>query len=185
MITVACLSVLLGASLPLKSELSTTAVAVQRAQPKLVLTIEKRGSVEIELFQDTAPKTVQHIADLARKGFYDGLQFFRVIKEPRPFLVQIGDPQTRSKSLEDPALGSGGSGTRVAFEASGHKHVRGAVGLSTLPGDKNSGDSQFYIMLADHGFLDENYTVFGRVTKGMDVVDSIALGDSVSKATLQ
>ncbi|MBS1706897.1 MAG: peptidylprolyl isomerase [Armatimonadetes bacterium] len=151
---------------------------------RIVVDIEGRGRIVIELHTKEAPKASGHIADLAAKGFYDGQKFFRVVREPRPFLVQVGDPNSRNGKLDDPEMGKGGSGTKVPYEDSGFKHRRGAVGLAHLPDDKNSGDSQFYIMLADHGFLDGTYTVFGQVTEGLDVLDKIKLGDRVTKVSV-
>jgi cyclophilin family peptidyl-prolyl cis-trans isomerase len=77
-------------------------------------------------------------------------------------------------------MGSGGSGARVPYEDSGLPNDTGYVGLSTLPRDRDSGDSQFYILLGPSRFLDGQYTVFGRVTQGMDVVRSIQLGDRIT-----
>jgi cyclophilin family peptidyl-prolyl cis-trans isomerase len=95
--------------------------------------------------------------------------------------VQFGDPASRS-DVEN--AGSGGSGARIPFEDTGMPNVAGAVGLSTIPGEKNSGDSQFYILLGNARFLDGSYTVFGKVIDGMDVVNKIEKGDRVSKVTI-
>ncbi|MBL8066423.1 MAG: peptidylprolyl isomerase [Chthonomonadaceae bacterium] len=153
-------------------------------QTKLVLDIENRGKVEIELYTNEAPKTTAQIIRLAQSGFYNGQKFFRVVKSPKPFLIQTGDPASKTKPANDPGLGSGGSGKSVPYEDSGHSNVEGAVGLSALPRDKNSGDSQFYILLGPAKFLDGSYTVFGRVVSGMDVVRAVELGDKVTSATI-
>ncbi len=145
--------------------------------------IAGRGNVVIRLYTDEAPKTTAHISKLVRDGFYDGQKIFKAVKKPRPFLVQFGDPQTKTRPIDDPAMGTGGTGTKIPYEASGLRHVRGAVGLSRLPEDKDSGDCQFYIMLGAYSFLDDNYTVFGQVVEGLDLLDSLEPGDVVTKVT--
>ena len=100
-------------------------------------------------------------------------------------MVALGDPASKDLAkLDSPEMGQRGSGARIPFEESGFKNEAGAVGLSTLPRDKNSGDSQFYMLLAPSRFLDGNYTVFGRVVAGMDVLNKIEKGDLVIRATI-
>jgi cyclophilin family peptidyl-prolyl cis-trans isomerase len=144
--------------------------------------VEGRGNIYIQLFTKEAPQTTGHILDLVRSGFYNSQRFHRVVKSPRPYLVQIGDPASKTQDVSDGA--SGGSGVRIPYENTGMGHVQGAVGLAAQPDDKNSGDSQFYIMLAPAKFLDGNYTVFGRVVLGMDVVQKIERGDRVVSISL-
>lgn len=153
-------------------------------QTALVLDIEGRGQVVITLHTKEAPKTTAQIIKLAQQGFYNGQKFFKVVKQPKPFLIQTGDPASKSKPADDASLGSGGSGTRVPYENSGFPNVEGAVGLSTLPRDRDSGDSQFYVLLGPAKFLDGSYTVFGKVVSGMDVVRAVELGDKVTSATI-
>lgn len=153
-------------------------------QTGLVLEIEGRGQVVIQLFTKEAPKATSQIIRLAQSGFYNGQKFFKVVKEPKPFLIQTGDPGSKTKPASDPALGTGGSGTPVPYENSGHSNTAGAVGLSTLPNNRDSGDSQFYILLGPARFLDGSYTVFGQVVSGMDVVRAVELGDKVTSATV-
>ncbi len=155
------------------------------AATTMTVEIEKRGRVVIELHMKEAPKTCAQIMKLAGSDFYAGQKFHKVIKEPRPYLIQTGDPQSKTKAMDDPDLGTGGSGTTVDYEESGFANIEGAVGLSTKPRDKNSGDSQFYILLAPAKFLDGNYTVFGQVTQGMDIVKQVQLGDRVTSVTIQ
>lgn len=146
----------------------------------LRLEVEARGNIFIKLHTKEAPKTTAHILRLVRQGFYNGQRFFRVSKTPRPYLVAFGDPDSRDlNKLESQTIGQRGSGTRVAYEDSGFKHEAGAVGLSTLPNDRDSGDSQFYMLLAPSRFLDGNYTVFGQVVAGMDVLNKVEKGDQV------
>ena len=148
--------------------------------------VEGRGTIVIRLNTKEAPQTTAHIMDLVRRGFYDGQRFHEVIKSPRPYLVRIGDPLSKDPSkLDDPRMGTGGSGKRIPLENSGLTHDTGAVGLATYRDDKTAGDSQFYIMLAPAKFLDGNYTVFGKVVAGMDVVNSVQKGDKVVSVKIQ
>jgi cyclophilin family peptidyl-prolyl cis-trans isomerase len=148
------------------------------------LAVEGRGNVYIRLYTKEAPKTTKHISNLVKKGFYDGQKFFRVVTTPRPYIAQIGDPQTKTKDIDDPSIGNGGSGERVPYEDTKKSNETGTVGLSTLPKDRDSGDSQFYINLAPNKFFDGNYTVFGVVVDSMEVVRKIQRGDRVTKATI-
>lgn len=159
----------------------TTAPA---ANPMLSITVAGKGEVVIELYQKEAPNTVAHIVKLAKSGFYDNQKFYAVLKDPRPFLVRFGDPNTKTKAMDDSSIGQGGSGAKIARENSGKSHIKGAVGLATRPDDPKVGDSQFYIMLDSKPFLDGSYTVFGQVTKGMDVVSKIEVGDQVTSVSV-
>lgn len=157
----------------------------QAGETVLRLEVEARGNIFIKLHTKEAPKTTDHILKLVRQGFYNGQRFFRVSKTPRPYLVAFGDPDSRDlRKLDSETIGQRGSGSRIPFEESGFKHEAGAVGLSTLPNDRNSGDSQFYMLLAPSRFLDGNYTVFGRVVAGMDVLNKVEKGDSVVRITV-
>jgi len=118
----------------------------------------------IELRPDLAPKTVAHFKELVKRGFYDGLKFHRVIPG---FMAQTGDPL---------GTGAGGSGQNVPAEFSQAHFIRGTVGLARA-NDPDSGDSQFFICFQPAPFLDGKYTIFGQVTKGMEFVDQIKMGD--------
>jgi cyclophilin family peptidyl-prolyl cis-trans isomerase len=158
----------------------------KKGETVLVLTVKNRGEVVILLETAKAPKTTSHIIKLAEKDFYKSQRFHRVEKTPRPYLVQIGDPKTKTISdMSDPKVGEGGSGAQIAYEDSGLKNVKGAVGLAALRGQRRKGDSQFYILLGDQRFLDGNYTVFGNVVSGMNVVQKIQLGDQVTSAAIK
>ena len=177
-------ALLLKASVLVLALAITVGAARPFAETKLVMTIKGKGKVEITLDEGKAPKTCEHVLALATSTFYDGQKFFKAVKSPKPFMVQFGDPNSRSKEMDDPEMGKTGSGKPIKHEDSGLTNVRGAVGLSTLPRDPNSGDSIFYISLAENRFLDGKYTVFGHVTGGMDVVDKVERGDEVSSVTV-
>jgi peptidyl-prolyl cis-trans isomerase B (cyclophilin B) len=118
------------------------------------------GAIEIELFDDDAPKTVENFRKLAGDGFYDGLIFHRVIRD---FMIQGGCPQ---------GTGTGGPGYTFEDEINPHKIVRGALAMANA--GPNTNGSQFFIVTTDAApWLDGKHTVFGEVTSGMDVVDKI------------
>ncbi len=124
----------------------------------------KDGRVVIEMLPKVAPKHVEQIKKLAREGKYDGLVFHRVIDG---FMAQTGDPQ---------GTGRGGMGSLLQAEFSKEPFKRGAVGMART-NDPNSAQSQFFIVLKDSNFLDGQYTVWGRVTSGMEFVDKIKKGE--------
>ena len=125
------------------------------------------GEIDIRFFPDVAPNHVKNFLDLAKQGFYNGTKFHRVIPG---FMIQGGDPNTVKG---DPSTwGIGGSGTNVKAEFNKISHKRGIVSMARSQ-SPNSASSQFFIVVADSPFLDNQYTVFGEVTKGMDVADKI------------
>ena len=125
------------------------------------------GEIHIRFFPDVAPNHVKNFIDLAQSGFYDNTKFHRIIEG---FMIQGGDPNTVSG---DPyTWGTGGSPNRIKAEFNSIPHRRGIVSMARS-NDPNSASSQFFIVVADSNFLDNNYTVFGQVTKGMDVADKI------------
>ncbi len=150
----------------------------------LKLSLEGKDPVFILLHTKRAPKTTAHIIELTEKKFYDGQRFHRVVKTPEPFLVAIGDPQSKTKPMNDPAMGTGGSNAKIPYEETGFPADEGSVGLSTPLGDRQFGDSQFHILLGKFDFLNDSYTIFGKVVDGMNVVKQIALGDKVTKAEI-
>lgn len=157
------------------------AVAAQ-ADTLMRVSVEGKGSFSVLLYTDKAPKTTAHLIKLVKSGFYDGLRFHIATHSPRPYTIQVGDPASRSGDIN--SAGSGGSGTTVPYEETGMPNVAGAVGLSAAPGDKNSGDSQFYVLLGPARFLDGNYTVFGKVVDGMDVCNKVEKGDRIDHVTI-
>jgi cyclophilin family peptidyl-prolyl cis-trans isomerase len=129
----------------------------------------KFGDISVEFFPDAAPKTVENFKKLAGSGFYDGLLFHRIVPG---FVIQGGDPNTKSISNKG-RWGTGGPGWTVKAEFNKNKHSRGALSMARSQ-DPNSAGSQFFIVLKDSNFLDGQYTVFGSVNSGMDIVDKIA-----------
>ena len=125
------------------------------------------GEIDIRFFPDVAPKHVKNFLDLAEKGFYNGSKFHRVIPG---FMIQGGDPNTISGAPS--SWGTGGSGKNVPAEFNSVHHARGIVSMARSQ-DNDSASSQFFVVVADSGFLDRQYTVFGQVTKGMEVADKI------------
>ena len=123
------------------------------------------GTIEVELFDDDAPNTVDNFVKLARDGFYDGVIFHRVIPD---FMIQGGDPT---------GTGRGGPGYTFEDEFNDNKVVRGALAMANA--GPNTNGSQFFIVTAEATpWLDGKHTVFGRVTNGMDVVDTISNVDT-------
>ncbi len=120
-----------------------------------------RGQIELELFLEDAPKTVENFERLSRDGFYDGVIFHRVIPD---FMIQGGDPT---------GTGRGGPGYTFEDEPNEHRVVRGALAMANA--GPNTNGSQFFVVTADAcPWLDGKHTVFGRVTSGLDVVDEIS-----------
>jgi peptidyl-prolyl cis-trans isomerase B (cyclophilin B) len=187
-----------SADLPRLTGQATVAIAV------------KGKTVTIEVDGTNAPITAGNFVDLVQRGVYNGLVFHRVVREPQPFVVQGGDPQSKNPNFPPEQLGTGnfidpqtsqaryipleikpeGSAKLLyheTFDSAGMntppklRHRRGAVAMarSSVP---DSASSQFYITLADLGFLDGSYAVFGYVTQGMDVVDKIQQGDRIESA---
>jgi peptidylprolyl isomerase len=136
-----------------------------------------QGRVVIETRPDLAPQHVARIKQLVRDGFYDGIVFHRVIDG---FMAQTGCPH---------GTGTGGSGQKLKQEFNAEPHVRGTVSMARAQ-DPDSGDSQFFICFDDARFLDRQYTVWGKVTDGMENVDKIKRGepvqnpDKIVKATI-
>src|SRR6185436_10457419 len=129
----------------------------------------RQGEIEIEFLPDKAPGHVKNFLDLAGKGFYDGTTFHRVIPG---FMIQGGDPNTKDAKGSRDRHGTGGPGYTIKAEFNDTPHKRGIVSMARAQ-DPDSAGSQFFICVADSGFLDRQYTAFGKVTSGMDVADKI------------
>ena len=157
------------------TQAATTAAATTAAESDVtpvagataVIDVKDYGTITVELYPDIAPITVENFVTLAKKGFYDGLTFHRIIKG---FMIQGGDPLGN---------GTGGSDKTIKGEFSGNgvnnplKHTRGVISMARSS-DPNSASSQFFIMHEDAPHLDGQYAAFGKVTEGMEVVDKIA-----------
>lgn len=131
----------------------------------------KYGKVKIELMPEIAPNTVKRFKELVEQKFYDGVKFHRVIDG---FMAQTGDPT---------GTGMGGSGQKQKAEFSKEPHVRGIVSMARAQ-DINSADSQFFIVYEAAPYLDGSYTVFAKVTEGMEFVDKIKKGPSANNGTV-
>jgi cyclophilin family peptidyl-prolyl cis-trans isomerase len=129
----------------------------------------KFGDIEVELYSDSAPKTVENFKALTKKGFYDGLIFHRIVPG---FVIQGGDPYTRDTTNRR-RWGTGGPGWNIKAEFNKNTHARGVLSMARSQ-DPDSAGSQFFIVLKDSNFLDGQYTIFGKVKSGMDAVDKIA-----------
>ncbi|HEX5386660.1 MAG TPA: peptidylprolyl isomerase [Gemmatimonadales bacterium] len=139
-------------------------------------TIEtSKGTIVADLFDDEVPNTVANFEKLANGEFYDGTRFHRVIQN---FMIQGGDPLSRDPG--NPRVGTGGPGYKIKCEThlNTHKHVAGT--LSMAHAGKDTGGSQFFICHSPQAHLDRVHTVFGQVTKGMDVVNRIQPNDTIN-----
>jgi peptidyl-prolyl cis-trans isomerase B (cyclophilin B) len=138
-----------------------------------------KGTIVAELFADAAPKTVENFEKLANSGFYDGVKFHRVIPE---FVVQGGDPLSRDLPEGDRRVGTGGPGWNIPCETAGnpHKHTVGA--LSMAHAGKNTGGSQFFMVLSEGNtrHLNGVHTVFGQITSGLDAMNAIVGNDAMT-----
>ncbi len=131
-----------------------------------------RGPIKIELYPDKAPLTVANFVNLAKRGFYDGLSFHRVIAD---FMIQGGCPE---------GSGRGGPGYRFEDETTnGVRHERGVLSMANA--GPNTNGSQFFITHVPTPWLDGKHTVFGKVVEGLDVVDAVKQGDLITKVTIE
>jgi peptidyl-prolyl cis-trans isomerase B (cyclophilin B) len=142
-----------------------------------------KGTIKAELYEKDAPGTVANFEKLANEGFYDGIKFHRVIPD---FVVQGGDPLTKQYPLEDPRVGSGGPGYRIKCETQGNPHRHEVGSLSMAHAGKDTGGSQFFIVLSEENtrHLNGAHTVFGKVTEGIEVVKQLIRGDRMEKVRL-
>ena len=133
------------------------------------------GEMVLEFWPDVAPKTVENFKTLAQKGFYDGTAFHRIVKG---FMIQGGDPLTKNPAMEDD-WGTGDPGYKIKAEFNDRSHQRGVISMARSQHPDSAG-SQFFICLGNASFLDKNYTAFGQLTGGDDVLGKI--GDTPVKA---
>ena len=128
-----------------------------------------KGTIKFELLEEDAPKTTENFRLLAEKGFYENVIFHRVIKG---FMIQGGDPLTKDEANKS-RWGTGGPGHQIKAEFNDKPHVRGVLSMARST-DPNSAGSQFFICHGDPRFLDKQYTAFGKLIKGDDVLEKIA-----------
>lgn len=153
------------------------------AGPVIVLETAK-GTIEFETYPEEAPKTVAQIVGLIKRNFYNGLRFHRA--EGSLGAVQIGDPQTRNMLMKDYwGRAASGNPIGVAEITKKRKHVRGSVAMAYPGTDPKSADSQFFIDTKPHPEWDGKYAVFGKVIKGIEVVDKIQVADVLKKASVK
>jgi cyclophilin family peptidyl-prolyl cis-trans isomerase len=128
------------------------------------------GNIVFKLYPNHAPNTVTRIVELVKSGFYNGLTFHRVVPN---FVIQGGDPQ---------GDGTGGTGQKLKAEFNDLQHIRGTVAMARSR-DVDSADSQFYIALSTLAHLDKNYTIFGQVVEGLELLDKVQIGDKIISMT--
>ncbi len=132
-----------------------------------VIEVQGFGEIRLRFFPDMAPRHVENLKKLARKGFYDGVTFHRIVPG---FVIQGGDPNTKDANPDND--GTGGPGYTIEAEFNDTPHRRGILSMARKAGPDSAG-SQFFIIVKDSPFLDGKYTAFGEVVSGMDVVDRI------------
>jgi peptidyl-prolyl cis-trans isomerase B (cyclophilin B) len=150
-----------------KSETKPDSKSATQKEVAVIKTSE--GEMVVEFWSDVAPKTVENFKMLAKKGFYDGTCFHRVIKG---FMIQAGDPLTKDASKEV-MWGTGDPGYKIKAEFNDRSHTRGVLSMARSA-DPDSAGSQFFICHGNPTFLDHNYTTFGKLIKGDDVLEKIA-----------
>ena len=147
--------------------LSTLLLTAVVSAQEIAVIETKFGKIEVQFFKDKAPGHVKNFKDLAKKGFYDGTIFHRVIPG---FMIQGGDPNTKSDDRSNHGMGDPGYSIKAEFND--EPHIRGIVSMARSQ-DPNSAGSQFFIVVKDAAFLDGQYTAFGKTLSGMTVADQI------------
>ena len=139
-----------------------------------------RGTIVAELFDKDAPKTAENFEKLANEGFYDGVKFHRVIDD---FVVQGGDPQSKTLPEGDPRVGSGGPGWKIKCETAGNPRKHAVGSLSMAHAGKDTGGSQFFMVLSEGNtrHLNGVHTVFGQITEGLDIMKQLKKNDVMTK----
>lgn len=140
-----------------------------------------KGNMTVSFFEEDAPNTVGNFVTLAKKGYYDGLAFHRVIPD---FVIQGGDPY--SKDMSDPRVGTGGPGYQIDCELKGGNQYHDKGVLSMAHAGRNTGGSQFFICHSrtNTKHLDRQHTCFGKVVEGLEVIDKIKQGDKIEKIVI-
>jgi peptidyl-prolyl cis-trans isomerase B (cyclophilin B) len=148
---------------------STSSTTAKTDDPEVAVIHTTEGDMVVQFWTDAAPNTIANFKKLAKSGFYDGTAFHRVIKG---FMIQGGDPKTKDPAKEG-EWGTGDPGYKINAEFNDHSHQRGVLSMARS-NDPNSAGSQFFICHGDPTFLDHQYTTFGKLIKGDDVLDKIA-----------
>jgi len=143
--------------------------------------VTSKGTLTLELYDTEAPDTVANFEKLANSGFYDGTRFHRVIPE---FVVQGGDPYSKGGEHAKGPVGTGGPGWKIKCETAGNPHTHAIGALSMAHAGKDTGGSQFFIVLnpANCNHLNGVHTVFGRVVEGLDILPTIKQNDEMVSA---
>ena len=169
-IYLACaLSLIVGITTARADGTNATPPAAKSSGENVAVIDTSDGTMVIAFWPNEAPKTVANFEKLARQGFYDGTCFHRIIKG---FMVQGGDPLTKDATQQD-SWGTGGPGYNINAEFNDHSHQYGVISMARSA-DPNSAGSQFFIVDGNASFLDHQYTAFGHLIKGKDVLDKIA-----------
>jgi cyclophilin family peptidyl-prolyl cis-trans isomerase len=167
-----------------RSTAAAEALPTPGAGPTIVVETS-RGTFEFETYPDDAPKSVEHVVGLAKRGFYNGLRVHRVVPG---FIMQFGDPQTRDMTKREwwgrGDFAGSGKPVGVAEISKKHLHVKGAVAMAH-PGNPAEADSQIYVALAAQPKLNGKYAVIGRVTSGMDVALALQVADMIKKVSVK
>jgi peptidyl-prolyl cis-trans isomerase B (cyclophilin B) len=162
----------------------------------VLMTVKGNKQITIELDGNNAPISAGNFVDLVQKGFYNGLTFHRVVRQPQPFVVQGGDPKGNGTGGYIPTGSTSERRIPLEIKPKGAtapvysqtitdlpelQHKRGTIAMARSQ-DPDSASSQFYFTLADIAFLDGNYAVFGNITKGLEIIDTIQQGDKITSA---
>ena len=144
--------------------------------PKTATFETNKGTIVAELYEKEAPITVENFEKLANSGFYDGVKFHRVISD---FVVQGGDPLSRDLPAGDPRIGTGGPGWKIKCETANNPHKHEVGALSMAHAGKNTGGSQFFMVLSEQNtrHLNGVHTVFGKISSGLDVMKQLKQHD--------
>ncbi len=159
-------------SAPVSNTAIPADVQLEKATNPVIKISTEKGDMILELFPDSAPKHVESMLNLIKKGFYNGLKFHRVVPN---FVIQGGCPR---------GDGTGGPGYNVKAEFNSRKHLKGTLAMARAQHPDSAG-SQFYICLEAQPYLDGQYTVFGQLRSGHDVPDKIRQGDKMTISILQ
>lgn len=160
------LALLVSSNLLAADEKKETSPVNSSSEVAVIKTSE--GDMVVQFWTDAAPNTIENFKKLARQGFYDGTIFHRIVKE---FMIQGGDPNSKDPAKED-SYGEGGPDHNIKAEFNDHPHERGVISMARGP-DPDSAGSQFFICLAPVHRLDHQYTTFGKLSKGDDVLEKI------------